>query len=41
MTITIGISEEVWKKLNDMKKPGQSFEEILRKKLKIKQKEKK
>ena len=36
MAITIGISEEVWEKLNQMKKPGQTFDEILRKLLKIK-----
>ena len=35
--VTIGISEEVWQKLNSMKKAGVSFDDILRKLLKIKE----
>lgn len=35
MTITIGISDEVWEELMSRKKAGQSFDEVLRKVLKI------
>jgi predicted CopG family antitoxin len=29
MTITIGISDETWRILNQMKNPGQSFDELI------------
>jgi predicted CopG family antitoxin len=35
MTTTIQISDEVWKELNTRKKKGETFEDILRKLLKL------
>lgn len=40
MTIQIAISEEVWKYLNSNKEAGESFDEVLKRKLKVKDIEK-
>jgi len=36
MTTTIQISDEVWEELNKRKKKGETFEDVLRKLLKLK-----
>jgi len=36
MVIQIQISDEVWKYLNENKKPGETFDEVLKRRLKIK-----
>jgi len=41
MTITIGISEDVWKVLIQRKQPGESFDSVLRKVLNLKIKKEK
>ena len=37
MTTTIQISDEVWEVLNEKKKRGDSYDDVLRKKYKLKQ----
>jgi predicted CopG family antitoxin len=39
MTTTIAISDEVWMDLNKKKKVGESFEDVLKRLLKIKEEE--
>ena len=41
MTIQIQISDEVWDYLNKGKKRGESFDDVLKEKLKLKDKKKK
>lgn len=36
MVTTIQVSDELWKKLNDMKQKGESFEDVILRSLKIK-----
>lgn len=40
MVTTIQVSDELWKKLNDMKEKGESFEDVIIRNLKIKKQEK-